>query len=72
LLTAGLAIYAASDGNPLILLVGLAVLGLIAWALTRDRARGYVLAAVAWIELLLVLPGSMAAIYLDGHGPILC
>ena len=44
----------------------------LAWALTRERARGYVLATVAWLELLLVLPGSLAAIYLDGHGPILC
>jgi hypothetical protein len=71
-LTVGIAIYAASDGQPLVFLIGLPALAAIAWGLTRDRAHGYVLSAVAWVELLLAIPGSLAAIYLDGHGPLLC
>jgi hypothetical protein len=71
-LTVGLTIYAASEGNPLVFLIGLPALAAIAFGLTRERARGYVLAALAWIELLLVLPGSLGAIYINGHGPIIC
>jgi hypothetical protein len=40
-LTVGIAIYAASDGQPLVFLIGLPALAAIAWGLTRDRARGW-------------------------------
>jgi len=58
--------------QPLTILVAIAVVAVLAWLLRRPRVRGYLLATLGWAELLLVLPGSLALIYLDGRGPLLC
>ncbi len=69
-LVIGVGVEATSGG--LTVLAALVVVGLLVWGARRSRARGYLLATVAWFELTIGLAGSLAVIYLDGNGPILC
>ena len=69
-LVIGVGVEATSGG--LTVLAALVVAGLLVWGARRSRARGYLLATVAWFELTIGLAGSLAVIYLDGNGPILC
>jgi hypothetical protein len=69
----GIPVYVLSGGASILLLAAvLAVLGAVAYGAVRWRRRGDLLAFVAWAELVLGLPGSLAVIYLDGEGPLFC